>query len=68
MQKLWIYRFELCITLSGMILLGSVFFPKQLPHGFYVLLLILFLISVTMLKLSSINEYVKQKINQGGRL
>lgn len=68
MKRLWIFRFELCIATSGLLLLASVFFPTSLPAGFYVCMLILFLISIVLLKLSAINEHLKNKIRKGGFL
>ena len=66
MKLLWIFRFELCIAISGVLLLGSVLFPAAMPSGIYVCLLITFLISIVMLKLTAINEKIKRKINRGG--
>lgn len=68
MKKLWNFRFEICIAISGVLLLGSVIFPDVMPSGFYVCLLIAFLISIVMLKLTNMNERLKEKINRGGFL
>ena len=68
MKHIWNYRFEICIACSGIVLLGSIFFPYAMPKGIYVCMLILFLLSIILLKLSSINEHLKNKINRGGKI
>lgn len=68
MKFLWNNRFEICIAVSGVLLLGSVFLPDVMPAGIYVCLLILFLISIILLKLTSISRHLKNKINRGGIL
>ena len=68
MKQLWKYRVEFCIALSGVLLLGSLLFPTTMPEELYVLLLILFLVSIVLLKLNGINNYLKKKIQKGGRI
>lgn len=68
MKHLWNYRFEICIAISGMVLLGSVFLPHSMPAGIHICMLTLFLISLILLKLSAINKHLKNKINRGGNI
>lgn len=62
MQKLWEYRFELCISGSGALLFMNMLLPEFLTQGIHICLLFLFLLSIILLKLSTINEHLKQKM------
>lgn len=68
MKFLWRNGFELCIAISGLILLSMVFLPDMMPKGMYVCLLILFLISIVLRKLTNICKNLKQEIMRGGNL
>ena len=68
MEKLWNYRFEICIACSGALLFLNLLLPEFLNEGINVCMLILFLLSIILLKLTTINEHLKQKINQGGNI
>lgn len=68
MKNLWNYKFELSILLMGILMGIHFFFPEFMPHGLYTCLLIMFLVSIILLKLSAINEHLRNKINQGGIL
>lgn len=67
-KQLWNYKFELGLTLTGILLGINFLFPGFMPDGLYSCMLILFLVSIILLKLSAINEHLRNKINRGGIL
>ena len=80
MKRIWAYAFEIGIVMMGILLiinllvirdgdvLFTIFFPTFLSEGIYSCMLILFLVSVLLLKLSNISERMKDKTNRGGIL
>lgn len=68
MEKIWNYRFEICIACSGALLFLNLLLPEFLNDGINGCMLILFLMSIILLKLTTMSEHIKQKTNQGGRL
>lgn len=68
METLWKYRFEICIACSGALLFVNMLLPDFLNDGINLCMLFLFLMSIILLKLSTINEHIKTKIHQGGNL
>ncbi|MEG0330171.1 MAG: hypothetical protein RSC10_07260 [Longicatena sp.] len=68
MKQLWLYRFEISIAMNGTILMGSIFFPEYMPKGIYVIMLIMFLLSLVLFKITSIHEHITNKIRHGGLL
>ena len=68
MKRIWDYAFEIGIALMGILLNINLIFPAFLREGIYSCMLILFLVSVLLLKLSNISERMKDKTNRGGIL
>ena len=64
----WAYAFEIGIVMMGILLVINLLFPTFLSEGIYSCMLILFLVSVLLLKLSNISERMKDKTNRGGIL
>lgn len=68
MKRIWAYAFEIGIAMMGILLIINLLFPAFLSEGLYSCMLILFLESVLLLKLSNISERMKDKTNRGGIL
>lgn len=68
MKRIWEYAFELGIALMGVLLIVNLLFPAFLSDGVYRCMLILFLVSILLLKLSNISEHMKDKTTRGGIL
>lgn len=66
MNKLWTYRFELTIAFSGALLLVNLLLPDFLHDGINGCLLLLFLVSIILLKLQTIDDHMKKKLHKGG--
>ena len=56
------------LVMMGILLVINLLFPTFLSEGIYSCMLILFLVSVLLLKLSNISERMKDKTNRGGIL
>ena len=54
MKRIWAYAFEIGIVMMGILLVINLLFPTFLSVGIYSCMLILFLVSVLLLKLSNI--------------
>lgn len=65
MKRIWAYAFEIGIVMMGILLVINLLFPTFLSEGIYSCMLILFLVSVLLLKLSNISERMKDKTNRG---
>lgn len=68
MKQLWNYKFEISITVMGVLLIINFIFPAFMPAGLHTCLLLLFLVSIILLKLSNISDVMKNKVRQGGIL
>lgn len=68
MYYLWTYKFEIALTLIGILLGTNILFPMFISSGFYTFLLCLFVIAFTLRKLSNISNTMKKKVRQGGIL
>ena len=68
MKRIWAYAFEIGIVMMGILLVINLLFRTFLSEGIYSFILILFLVSVLLLKLSNISERMKDKTNRGGIL
>ena len=68
MKHVWNYKFEISITTMGVLLIINFFFPTFMPAGLHTCLLLLFVVSVILLKLSNISYAMKNKARQGGIL
>lgn len=68
MKRIWDYAFELGIAMMGILLVVNLLFPAFLSAGIYSCMLILFLVSSLLLKLSNISERMKDKTIRGGIL
>lgn len=68
MKPIWNHRFVIGILMLAVLLLGNFFFPYLMPQELYRCLVITFLLSIVLLKLATINEHMKNKINRGGIL
>lgn len=65
MKTLWKYRFEFCILLCLLILLGSFLFPKFQEGGVYGIILIIMIIGIILHKLSNIAQRLEEKNQKG---
>lgn len=66
MKTLWNYRFEITIAFSGALLLINQLLPEFLQDGINGCLLLMFLLAIILLKLQTIDDHMKKKLQKGG--
>lgn len=65
MKHIWSKAFHFTIFIMGILLVMNSLFPSFLNQGVYYCMLILFLISTLLLKLSTLSEKMKERVRGG---